>query len=748
MQAKKRYLLLFLAACVSALLVLGYRHLVLSTHGRRERYESGSLRSYADGGGDVEDLSVSRRRLREALRSGVGGTESTAAPDARRCRMHSCFDFSRCRGRDFKVYVYPSESDAPPVSPVYQRILRVIRQSGYATADASEACVFVPAVDTVDRDPLSPDYARSARLTDSPLWNGGQNHLVFNLFSGTWPDYSEELGLDIGLAMLAKSSIPESAFRPGFDIALPLFPKAHPERGGKPAIQSAGPVDKGYLLVFKGKRYVYGIGSDTRNALHHLNNGRDVLLLTTCRHGKQWMERRDERCEADNRLYDRYDYGSLMENATFCLVPRGRRLGSFRFLESLQAGCVPVLLANGWELPFGEALRWEGAALRADERLLLQVPDTLRSMPRRRVHAMRQRSQLLWETYFSSVDKIVLTVLQILRERVRSWESHHGVVWNSHPGALLTLRQFSDTLRPLPFHRHRSTGVVAGEQQQQRPSGGRYTAVVYSAMPSTQPLQRLLKSLLHSTCLDKVLVVWGGESPAPVVAKLLQGAGFSPATSRVPVHVVVPPQRSISARFAPHPLITTDAVLALDEDVMLTAEEMDFGFRVWQSFPERIVGYPARSHYWDDAKSAWGYSSKWTNEYSMVLTGAAFYHRYYHEMYMSWLPESLRQTVDAAHNCEDILMNFLVSQVTRLPPIKVTQRKQYRDTGQGYPSAWNDPDHFVQRQACINAFATYWGHMPLVRSSLRLDPVLFRDPVSNLRKRYRRIDRVVGAGRS
>ena len=55
---------------------------------------------------------------------------------------------------------------------------------------------------------------------------------------------------------------------------------------------------------------------------------------------------------------------------------------------------------------------------------------------------------------------------------------------------------------------------------------------------------------------------------------------------------------------------------------------MDFAFRVWQSFPERIVGYPARSHYWDSGRARWGYTSKWTNDYSMVLTGAAFYHRY------------------------------------------------------------------------------------------------------------------------
>lgn len=59
------------------------------------------------------------------------------------------------------------------------------------------------------------------------------------------------------------------------------------------------------------------------------------------------------------------------------------------------------------------------------------------------------------------------------------------------------------------------------------------------------------------------------------------------------------------------------------------ALQVDFAFTVWQSFPERIVGYPARSHFWDNNKERWGYTSKWTNDYSMVLTGAAIYHRYH-----------------------------------------------------------------------------------------------------------------------
>lgn len=73
------------------------------------------------------------------------------------------------------------------------------------------------------------------------------------------------------------------------------------------------------------------------------------------------------------------------------------------------------------------------------------------------------------------------------------------------------------------------------------------------------------------------------------------------------------------------------------------------------------------------------YTSKWTNEYSIILTGAAFYHQYYNTLYTRWLSPLLIKTVEQSHNCEDILMNFLVSHVTRRPPIKVSQRKHYKE---------------------------------------------------------------------
>lgn len=65
------------------------------------------------------------------------------------------------------------------------------------------------------------------------------------------------------------------------------------------------------------------------------------------------------------------------------------------------------------------------------------------------------------------------------------------------------------------------------------------------------------------------------------------------------------------------------------------------------------------------------------------MTCIACFSRYYNYLYTSYLPTSLKSMVDQLSNCEDILMNFLVSAVTRMPPIKVTQKKQYKETMMG-----------------------------------------------------------------
>jgi glucuronyl/N-acetylglucosaminyl transferase EXT1 len=106
------------------------------------------------------------------------------------CSMETCFDFSKCYD-NFLVYVYPPEpvnslGSTPPISANYQKILTAITESRYYTSDPEKACLFVLAIDTLDRDSLSEDLVRNVpqRLQRLPYWNNGKNHIIFNLYSG------------------------------------------------------------------------------------------------------------------------------------------------------------------------------------------------------------------------------------------------------------------------------------------------------------------------------------------------------------------------------------------------------------------------------------------------------------------------------------------------------------------------------------------------------------------------------------
>ena len=333
-----------------------------------------------------------------------------------KCTLQTCFNLKNCED-NFKIYIY----DQPKaiLSDIFQKILNVLKSLGndYLTKDPKKACLYISSFDTIDRDRLDIIYVKNLEKLIKN-WNE-TNHLIFNLYSGTWPSYLEELDFNASRAILAKASVSTNFYRENFDISFPLFSSNYipeqiisyiPNYPNKTIELNS----KKYLLTFKGKRYLNGISSEIRSSIRQLNNGQDILILTTCKHGSRWQELKDDKCDSENDLYDKYDYDELFHNSTFCLVPRGRRLGTYRFLEALKIGCIPVILSNGWVLPFSEVLDWSKAVIWGDEQNVQMIPTIIRQISSQQIAEMKYYCIFFFNEYFSTIEKITKTTIEVI----------------------------------------------------------------------------------------------------------------------------------------------------------------------------------------------------------------------------------------------------------------------------------------------------------------------------------------------
>ena len=317
MQAKLRYLAL-LTALLTATVLICLINRIHNFHSLPQFTEHHGIRTKRS---SLPNLpSAFQAKVMESFYGNLRESQKNAenektSDETLQCTMQTCFNFTRCAPKPnadqtFKVYVY-EDTPGVRISQKYEEILESIRKSRFFTSNADEACLFVLSIDTLDRDKLSSEFVHEIqeKLGGLKHWNNGINHVIFNLYSGTWPDYSaQDLGFDFGKAILAQASLPLQHYRPGFDVSFPLFHKELPLRGGEPGLLASNSVPpvRQYTLSFKGKRYLHGIGSESRNALHHIHNGQDIILLTTCRHANTPKHLYDNRCVKDDQEYEKY----------------------------------------------------------------------------------------------------------------------------------------------------------------------------------------------------------------------------------------------------------------------------------------------------------------------------------------------------------------------------------------------------------------------------------------------------------
>ncbi|NXO84134.1 EXT2 protein, partial [Sitta europaea] len=619
------------------------------------------------------------------------------------CRMHTCFDVYRCGfnpKNKIKVYIYSLKKYVDEygmlvsntISREYNELLTAISDSEFYTDDVNRACLFVPSIDVLNQNALRIKETAQA-LAQLSRWDRGTNHLLFNMLPGGPPDYNTALDVPRDRALLAGGGFSTWTYRQGYDVSIPVYSPLSAEVD----LPERGPGPRRYFLLSS----QMALHPEYRLELEALqaDNGDSVLILDKCSNLSDGLPAVGKRCYK-NQVFD---YPQVLQESTFCVVLRGARLGQAVLSDVLQAGCVPVIIADSYILPFSEVLDWKRASVVIPEEKMPEMYSVLQSIPQRQIEEMQRQARWFWEAYFRSMKAIALATLQIINDRIYPYAAISYEEWNDPPAV-----KWSSVSNPLflPLIPPQSQG---------------FTAVVLT-YDRVESLFRVITEVSKVPSLSKLLVVWNNQNKNPPEDSLWPKI-------RVPLKVVRTAENKLSNRFFPYDEIETEAVLAIDDDIiMLTSDELQFGYEVWREFPDRLVGYPGRLHLWDHEMNKWKYESEWTNEVSMVLTGAAFYHKYFNYLYTYKMPGDIKNWVDAHMNCEDIAMNFLVANVTGKSVIKVTPRKKFKcPECTAIDGLSLDQTHMVERSECINKFASVFGTMPLKVVEHRADPVLYKD---------------------
>ena len=682
---------------------------------------------------------------------------SLAPQHIQTCSMADCFDFSRCPLMSgCPVYLYPNT--ALHLVPNLKS-----RKDIVWVDDPANACLFVAVVSS--SVPLS-------AIREQSHWNGGVNHMLFNAVADLILNET-----DIERSILIQSTFTRRSFREDYDmISLPLQADGGRDRASEKPLLS--PARRKYMAsctvsddTSEGVVVINLLRKLQENAEETFLFSRDpfdakilkesTFYLIFLQHAEQDLISSER---LTSRVIDCIQYGSIPViiarhrirlplhqvidwNRVALFVPGQRVTELYLILKSFHDKDLIEMRRAGrvlFDQYFRDTSAFVAASIVSVRQQRLQIPGPAVPGVSAAAYYGPQNTMKTFdvapadpEAESSELDESLGPVespfpSETFERNFSLILSHGYTLWNSD--SLSPFFTYPSTpFDPLLPSESKFTGSEYGFRPIGSGSGG--SGKEFSqALGGNEPKEQFtivmltyereavlldsLQRLKGMPFLNKVIVVWNNPAKKPDPALVWPNI-------QVPVTVIIAEKNSLNNRFLPFDVIETDAVLSLDDDAHLRHDEIVFGFRVWREAKDRIVGFPGRFHAWDAPHHAWLYNSNYSCELSMVLTGAAFFHKYYAYMYTYAMPQVIRDMVDEFTNCEDIAMNFLVSHMTRKPPIKVTSRWTF--SCPGCPVALSESDsHFEERHKCMNIFTDAFGYNPLLNTQFRADSVLFK----------------------
>jgi hypothetical protein len=189
------------------------------------------------------------------------------------------------------------------------------------------------------------------------------------------------------------------------DGSLANFERAlNPRTISMPALpfvrNAAGETYRDILASFQGAS-----SHPVRRALARLHDGRDFVIKLV--EPAAYAGRIDKEVGATDS-----DYEALLDRSVFAFVPRGDALFSYRLLETMARGAIPVILSDGWVLPFDRLVNWTSCSLSFHHEAVHRIPETLRAFTADEIVRLQTNLRDTYARFFANLDCIVAALFQ------------------------------------------------------------------------------------------------------------------------------------------------------------------------------------------------------------------------------------------------------------------------------------------------------------------------------------------------
>jgi hypothetical protein len=364
---------------------------------------------------------------------GVGRTFKVEFEQAR-CHLSPsgpCFDLQRCRhSRQLRNSNNETENvlQLPLAIYAYEGIARIeLHQALTILSDGendehSTTNTIIRSVDTPEEACLLVVHEHQLHMAiASDSWNGGANHYVYGVQADHDVQYDVAFqDINWEMAAVGSSCLTTAHLRRGYDIALPLNGKWKPPKPTTTVTTTNGDGDvslatdtapanvlsldphrpRRLLLSFKGSiqdtlqpyyqhRWLAAEYWPTDPA-----NDDDVQVDVQCKH-KTLRGTRKVIAPYDFPTSDHFD--SLMLDATFGFCPGGSGVSSYRLVEVLRAGGIPVLPPE-IVTPFWPEWDWSACVVRVSQARIVDLPRLLRQITPLEIEARQAECQRLYHT--------------------------------------------------------------------------------------------------------------------------------------------------------------------------------------------------------------------------------------------------------------------------------------------------------------------------------------------------------------